>query len=157
MTAQFSASLGTESSQSWILHFSFSWVGFPSTSSSVWAVYCFPAVHGGFLVHVQHLSSHSRAAEITRKKPYNYKTQQQSTSWGTFADLLKSEHSPRWDEETLTAQAGSRPAAKEGRYQTPLLGTPHVSEGLPQIWALQSNLNSLSTVPQIWFRFEFSC
>lgn len=73
VTAQLSASLGTESSHGWILHFSFFWVGFPSTSSSAGAVYCFPAARGGFLVHVQYPSSHSRAAEITGiKTPYNH-------------------------------------------------------------------------------------
>lgn len=73
VTAQLSASLGIESSQGWILHFSFSWVGFPSTASSAWAVFCSPAVHGGFLVHVHHPSPPSSGNNKDKKTPTSTK------------------------------------------------------------------------------------
>lgn len=165
MTAQLSASLGTESSQSWILHFSFSWVGFPSTSSSAWAVYCFPAVRGGFLVCVQHPSPHSGAAGTTRiKKPL------QTTEPSSKA--LLEEHSlicwnpniPRggrrklWQPRQVPAQQPRRGDAKLPFWE-PHTGPAHPGRDCPRsehcktIWTLFF----LRTVPRIWFWFGFSC
>lgn len=97
VTAQLSASLGTESSQGWMLHFSFFWVGFPCTSYSAWAAYCFPVVHGGFLIHVQHPLSYSWGTKIIiiiikTPQPLNPTAKDFLEK---FADRLKSNHFPK--------------------------------------------------------------
>lgn len=128
VTAQLSASLGAASSRGWMLHFSFFWVGFPPTSYSAWAAYCFPAVHGGFLVHVQHPSFYSgnnNNKKTPTTKP-NSKALLGEICWSaeikTFPQggMMKLWQSPgrflpKWP-------GGTCPTAKKGRCQVPSWG-----------------------------------
>lgn len=183
VTAELSASLGAVSSQGWMLHFSFFWAGFPPTSYSAWAAYCFPAVHGGFLVHVQHPSFYSWTAEIITIKNPQPLNPTAKHFLEKFADLLKSKHSPKvgwWNFDK--AQADSCPNDLVAPAQQPRKGDARSPPGdhachelcgssskeiwgLHHILALWSNLNSfLTTVLQrlvlVWVQLRtglFGC
>lgn len=169
VTAELSASLGTESSQGWVLHFSFSWLGFPFPSSSAWAVYCSPGVLGGFLVRVQHPSSHSSGNNKGEKtKPTT--TKPKSKAW--LGEYLLS----CWN-QNVTPQGGMGKLDSPGRFLPSSQGgempnSPSESPTYVELiqggtapdmgTAKQLKLNFLniffkSTVPQIWFWFGFSC